>query len=77
MGFTKKAIDQQEIIKNDYPELEKYYQNMMGNFSFTTNEVLLHINSILKWMKQFPEYQLMHQFIDDSDELFYLTDTFE
>lgn len=77
MGFTKRALKQQEIIKNDYPELAKHYHIMMGNFSFTTNEVLLNIVSILKWMKQFPEYQLMHQFIDDSDELFYLTDTFE
>ncbi len=77
MGFTKKAIKQQEIIKNDYPELEKYYQNMMGNFSFTKNDVLLHINSILKWMKQFPEYQLMNESHDGFEEEFYLTDSFE
>lgn len=77
MGFTKRALEQQEIIKNDYPDLAKHYHIMMGNFSFTKNEVLSNIGSILKWMEQFPEYQLMHQLIDDFDGLYYLTNVFE
>ena len=75
--YTKKTLEQQKIIKSDYPELEDYQDMMMGNFSFTKNEVLLNIHLILKWIEQFPEYKLMNQSNYDFDKSFYLTDTFE
>lgn len=77
MGFTKQALRQQEIIKKQYPELELFYHEMMGNFSFTKKDVLLNIESIIRWMCEFPEYQLMHQSNEYSDKEFYLTDFFE
>jgi hypothetical protein len=61
MGYTESALKQQEIIKESYPELGKFYQSELGNFEFTGEDFKKHIDGIMKWLLEFEDYFVMQQ----------------
>lgn len=72
LGFTDSNIALMKVIYNDYHRLSEHYDEFMGNFEFTKDEVLENIETITLWIENNPTYCLMYQMGN-----YYLTETFE
>lgn len=69
---TQLALEIEAKIKDHYPRLGEFYQDYMGNFQFTEQELESNLSDIKDWLKEHNHYFLLFQ-----EEWFYLTDTIE
>ena len=69
---TQLALETEAKIKDHYPRLGEFYQDMMGNFQFTEQELHENLSDIKNWLKEHDNYFLLFQ-----EEWFYLTDIIE
>lgn len=69
MGFTELAIKQQKLLNDKYPTLIPFYQEKLGNFKFTKEELLENLEVVMLFMENDITYKLIYQL-----GYFYLTD---
>lgn len=67
--YTELAKEKIEFINKHYPQLKQFYQDMMGNFEFSKQEMKDNLESILSFIEDKEGYFLMFQ-----NGYFYLTD---
>jgi hypothetical protein len=70
--YTDLAIERMETFSKFYPTLYKFYQPMMGNFCLTEKQLNSNMKDVLKFLKDYEDYFLLHQ-----DDYFYITDFLE
>lgn len=58
---TQAALDIEKQIKKHYPELIKFYQDYLGNFCFTREQVIENKDDILRWLAGNEDYFLLFQ----------------
>lgn len=63
LGFSENGIESYLEVKCNFPNLHRNYDEYMGNFGFTEEEVNdpQVMKSILKYMKTHDEYVLLYQ----------------
>ena len=66
---TQLALETEQKIKDHYPRLGQFYQEFMGNFQFTEQDLERHLPEVKGWLKEHDNYFLLFQ-----EEWFYLTD---
>ena len=66
---TQLALETEQKIKDRYPRLAEFYQDYMGNFQFTEQELHENLSDVKDWLKEHKHYFLLFQ-----EKRFYLTD---
>lgn len=69
MAYTQKALEIMGHIQKNYPKLGKFYQDTLGNFQMTREELLGNLEDVLSWLEEFGHYMLLFQ-----NDNYYLTD---
>mgnify|MGYP000730910600 FL=1 len=67
--LTELGKNQLETVKTDYPKLLDNYNELMGNFEFTTDQFIEKTDEIIKWLKKHETFRIISQ-----DDYIYLTD---
>lgn len=74
MEKTLLALELEKEIRANYPKLWGFYQEWMGNFEFTENEVKENLDEILKWLMEHPKWFLLSENLYcDHEGRYYLT----
>lgn len=76
--FTEYAKKLMSEIKNEYPNLWKFYNEYMGSFQMTKFDVGENLNDILKWLEVHNDYVLLSEDNEDYENaIYFLTDILE
>jgi hypothetical protein len=59
--YSDSAIAQQKEIKFYFNGLTKFYNEMLGNFAFSHEELLDNMGDVLRWIEKFNDYKIIIQ----------------